>query len=93
MQGANPECEFVLIKAFMANPELYLDTGFEEYWKALDEIAAELDNVYVLDLYSQSKKLLEGKKYYDVTGNGINHVNDFSSRLYAMNMIAQLVKY
>ena len=93
VQGANPECEFVLIKAFMANPELYLDTGFEEYWKALDEIAAELDNVYVLDLYSQSKKLLEGKKYYDVTGNGINHVNDFSSRLYAMNMIAQLVKY
>ena len=44
-------------------------------------------------MYSQSVKLIGAKTYYDVTGNGINHVNDFSSRLYAMNMIGQLVKY
>lgn len=93
VQGSNPECEFVLVKAFAANPEIYLSTGFEEYWAALDELAGELENVYTLDMYSQSVKLIGAKTYYDVTGNGINHVNDFSSRLYAMNMIGQLVKY
>ena len=44
-------------------------------------------------MFSQSLALIAAKDYYSVTGNGINHVNDFSARLYAMNMIAQLVKY
>lgn len=93
VQGSNPDCEFVLIKAFAANPDIYLQKNFEEYWKVLDELSEELDNVYTLDMFTQSMELINSKTYYDVTGNGINHVNDFSARLYAMNMTASLIKY
>lgn len=92
VQAVNPECEVVLIKAFNANPDIYPQDGFEKYWKQLDLIASEYENVYTLDMFSQSLALIGAKGYYSVTGNGINHVNDFSARLYAMNMIAQLVK-
>lgn len=93
VQGVNPDCEVVLIKAFNANPDIYDQAGFERYWKKLDQLASENANVYTLDMFSQSLALIAAKDYYSVTGNGINHVNDFSARLYAMNMIAQLVKY
>lgn len=93
VHGVNPDCEVVLIKAFNANPDIYDQAGFERYWKKLDQLASENANVYTLDMFSQSLALIAAKDYYSVTGNGINHVNDFSARLYAMNMIAQLVKY
>lgn len=93
VHGVNPDCEVVLIKAFNANPDIYDQAGFERYWKKLDQLASENANVYTLDMFSQSLALINAKDYYSVTGNGINHVNDFSARLYAMNMIAQLVKY
>ena len=93
VHGVNPDCEVVLIKAFNANPDIYAQAGFERYWKKLDQLASENANVYTLDMFSQSLALIAAKDYYSVTGNGINHVNDFSARLYAMNMIAQLVKY
>ena len=93
VQGVNPECEVVLIKAFNANPDIYEQSGFENYWKKLDQLASENENVYTLDMFLQSLALITAKDYYSVTGNGINHVNDFSARLYAMNMVAQLVEY
>ena len=93
VHGVNPDCEVVLIKAFNANPDIYDQAGFSRYWKKLDQLASENANVYTLDMFSQSLALIAAKDYYSVTGNGINHVNDFSARLYAMNMIAQLVKY
>lgn len=93
VHGVNPDCEVVLIKAFNANPDIYDQAGFERYWAKLDQLASENANVYTLDMFSQSLALIAAKDYYSVTGNGINHVNDFSARLYAMNMIAQLVKY
>lgn len=93
VHGVTPDCEVVLIKAFNANPDIYDQAGFERYWAKLDQLASENANVYTLDMFSQSLALIAAKDYYSVTGNGINHVNDFSARLYAMNMIAQLVKY
>ena len=93
VHGVTPDCEVVLIKAFNANPDIYDQAGFERYWAKLDQLASENANVYTLDMFSQSLALINAKDYYSVTGNGINHVNDFSARLYAMNMIAQLVKY
>ena len=37
--------------------------------------------------------MLETKKYMDVTGNGINHLNDYSARLYTMNLLASLIDF
>ena len=91
--AALPECEFLYIKCFPANPELYPDKTFQSYWKVIDELAAEYDCFYTLDLYTPGQKMLETKKYLDVTGNGINHPNDYIVRFYAMNLVNLFVDY
>ena len=88
-----PDCEFIYIKCFTANPVLYPQDKFEAYWKAVDELAAEIEGVYTIDLYTPSLKFLETKKYLDVTGNGINHPNDFTVRFYAMNLLAPFIDH
>ncbi len=93
VQARVPDCEFLLIKAFTPNTLNYSARQFEQYWAELDEIAAAYEGVYTLDMYTQSVTMLKTKKYMDVTGNGVNHVNDFSSRLYTMNLLAALIEY
>ena len=93
VQARVPECEFMLIKAFTPNTANYDPEQFRKYWVKLDNIAEEYEDAYTLDMYTLSKTMLTQKKYMDVTGNGINHVNDFSSRLYTMNILSALVKY
>lgn len=88
-----PECEFLFIKCFPVNPELYSDNTFQSYWTAIDELSSEFDCFYTIDLYTPGKKMLETKKYLDITGNGINHPNDFIVRFYAMNLINLFVDY
>ena len=52
VQGVNPDCEVVLIKAFNANPDIYDQAGFEKYWEKLDKLSAENANVYTLDVFA-----------------------------------------
>jgi acyl-CoA thioesterase I len=53
----------------------------------------DLDDVVVLaDVTTLWTQLLARKSYYDVTGNGLNHPNDFGHRLYAQVILAQLVE-
>lgn len=93
VQGANPDCEFVIIKAFTPNGISYDQNTLATYWKRMDDLAKTVDNVYTLDMFTQSMSMLKVKKYMDVTGNGINHVNDFTSRLYTMNLLGALIDY
>lgn len=93
VQARLPECEFMLIKAFGVNPMSYNYNDLKGYWRKLDAIAADYEEAYTLDMFTPSLTMLESKKYMDVTGNGINHVNDYSSRLYTMNILSALIKY
>lgn len=92
VKAALPEAEIVLIKAFTPEIMSYDGELFEDYWAQLDRIA-ENAGVWTLDLYTQSLSMLNTKKYMDVTGNGINHLNDYTSRLYAMNILSMLNDY
>ena len=93
VQSALPNCEFVVIKAFTPNTWAYDLENFESYWSRLDNAVKSMNNVYTLDMYSLSTEMLKVKNYNDVTGNGINHLNDFTSRLYTMGILAQLINY
>ena len=93
VQARVPDCEFMLIKAFAPNSANYNYNTFKAYWKKLEEIAESYREAFTLDMFTPSLTLLQNKKYMDVTGNGINHVNDYSSRLYAMNILSALIKY
>ena len=47
-------------------------------------------NIYVFNL---SKELYKTKKYLDMSANGINHVNDFASRIYLNSIVATLYDF
>lgn len=84
----NPEAEFILLMSFQPNPK----------WRSLDPMpgyleamrAMEGSGVVVADLWTLHGYLLENKTYWDMTGNHVNHPNDFLVRVYAQVLLTLL---
>lgn len=90
----NENCAIILIGTMLANPlALDQDKGQEKYTKPLQELADEYNEVIVVDIGKMHKKMLETKNYIDMTGNNVNHPNDFLARVYAMNILDTLIKF
>jgi hypothetical protein len=54
---------------------------YSQYRNALLQFAGP--GIAVADLTSMWRDLLKTKRFTDITGNGINHPNDFGHRVYA----------
>lgn len=83
VHGHRPACEFILIATMLGNPDwtlLHQDL-FVEYRDALAALCTP--GVALADLTTVWSELLKRKKYWDITGNGVNHPNDFGHRIYA----------
>jgi acyl-CoA thioesterase-1 len=83
VRKARPQCEFILVATMLGNkdwttlhPEL-----FPQYRDALAELCGR--GVALADMTSIWAELLKQKKDCDMTGNGVNHPNDFGHRVYA----------
>ena len=88
----NPNCEFVLLSTMLPNPEADNFLGKqEEYLPVLESM--ETEGVVVADMTTYHKSLLAHKRYYDMTGNNVNHPNDFLARAYAQLLWQTVVGY
>ena len=90
----SPEAEFVLVAPMLCNPEWHKRRMeiFPAMRDALAELAARYRPRAVLaDLTAVWTELLRRKSYHDLSGNGINHPNDFGHRVYAQVVLALLV--
>jgi hypothetical protein len=84
----NPDAEFILLMSFQPNSK----------WRSLDPMPAYLEamkkmegpGVAVADLWSMHGYLLKNKTYWDMTGNHVNHPNDFMVRVYAQTVLCVL---
>jgi len=78
-----PECEFILVATMLGNQDWTLlhQELFDQYRDALADLCAP--GVALADLTSVWHEFLKRKKYWDLTGNGVNHPNDFGHRVYA----------
>lgn len=86
-----PSCEIVLIATTLPNPDAATFGGpHEEYEPALLSLAKEFPCVAALPLTSFHKALLARKPFRDMTGNNINHPNDFLARIYASYILSAL---
>ena len=91
-RAANPDCEFVLIATTLANPEAAKFAGNQaEYLPALLEL--EQEGVVVMDMTTFHADLLARKRFFDMTGNNVNHPNDFLARGYAQVLWQTVVGY
>lgn len=86
VKAKNPNCEFIVVSTFVANPtigwDVYQGTHYEGY-KTL-----ETTGVVTMDMHRLHEYLLQSKYYQDMTGNNINHPNDWLARMYAMQLLS-----
>jgi acyl-CoA thioesterase-1 len=87
-----PRAEFVLVSPMLPHPDWhYPQTArFAGYRQALDNLCRP--GVILADMTRLWTDVLERKSPYDLTGNGINHPNDFGHRLYAQTILSLLAE-
>jgi lysophospholipase L1-like esterase len=85
----NPRAEFILVATMLPNPESDF-VGTQSYFK---KVLAELtgQGIVLVDMTSVHTELLKYKSYQDMTGNDINHPNDFLIRWYAQQILGILI--
>jgi len=89
ISAENPACEYILVATTLANPEVKGFLGCQaEYLAPLR--ALERPGVRVADMTTFHQDLLRRKAFRDMTGNNVNHPNDFLSRAYAQVLLRTL---
>ena len=89
--AANPSCEFILTAPMLPNREAAGFYGNQEvFLNELKKLSGT--GVAVMDITTPHRYLLSRKNYGDMTGNNVNHPNDFLCRLYAQVAVACLVR-
>lgn len=88
----SPNASIILLSSIMPNPEwtLYNKNKTDEYEKVLNTLSIDNDNVVSVNLTEVWRDILKQKSYVDITGNGINHPNDFGYRIIAEALLTTL---
>jgi lysophospholipase L1-like esterase len=86
-----PDTEFILVATMLGNrdwPRLKQEL-FPQYRDALRELCEP--GIALADMTSIWTEFLKRKQDWDLTGNGVNHPNDFGHRVYAQVLSTLLV--
>lgn len=80
---ARPGCEVILVATMTANPEWSYARPelYPVYAEALKGLTG--NGVALADVTAVWSAVLEKKSYLSLSGNGLNHPNDFGHRIYA----------
>ncbi len=89
ISAENPACEYVLVATTLANREVRGFLGCQaDYLEPMR--ALERPGVCVADMTTFHRDLLSRKAFRDMSGNNVNHPNDFLTRAYAQVMLRTL---
>ncbi len=92
VQATSPETEVLVVATMVGNKE-WIHTPREMFAMYRDELKAMVGpGVALADLTAVWELLLKRKHDNDLTGNGLNHPNDFGHRLYAQAVLQLLPK-
>jgi lysophospholipase L1-like esterase len=91
VKAVSPDTEFIVVSSILANPEWNWSPAdqFIPYRDALVPLVGP--GVAMADMTQLWTDMMKNKRYLDLTGNGINHPNDFGQRLYAKVLLSLLV--
>ena len=83
VRAARPDCDAIIISSMTANPEWIHATPnlYPAYAAAIEKLAGP--GIAAANVTAVWTALLERKQVLDLTGNGLNHPNDFGHRIYA----------
>ncbi len=89
VRKVNPAAEIILVNSMMANPLWHTFTVHDDYSKLYAEM--ETKGVAIADVRAMHQRLLKQKRFIDMTGNNVNHPNDFLIRVYAQTILQKLI--
>ena len=85
---ACPESDVAIISTMLPHFRLKGFWGNQRYHEeSLKRMLLCYENADLIPMTSVHKALLERKRYYDMSGNNVNHPNDFLARVYAQTLI------
>lgn len=89
-RGENPDLEVIVVAGMTPNPEL--SNAHLEFHRSYRTAAFDVagPGVAAADVTSLWDALAERKTFWALTGNGVNHPNDFGHRLYAQVLLEAL---
>lgn len=91
IRSSCPQAEFVLVSPMIPSPEcgFVVRERFPSYRDVLAQLCGQ--GAALADMTTLWAELLARKSDFDLTGNGLNHPNDFGHRLYAQTILALLL--
>ncbi len=93
VRAENPDCSFVLVATSLPNPILTNPKHpFCKYQESYQHVLAQLcgENTVMANVTEVHKYLMQRKHFIDLTGNNVNHPNDFLVRIYAQCVLTTL---
>ncbi len=93
VRAKHPEAEFLLVSCMEPNTEAasFANHKLAEQEQALCDLRSSYEGVGVAKVHQMCTIMMsKGKVYTDITGNNLNHPNDFTVRLYAQTVLAAL---
>ena len=93
IRTAYPTCGICLISTMLPHFRAAGFFGHQiEYEPHMFDYAAENDRMAVAPMTSVHQALLRRKEFYDMTGNNVNHCNDYLARVYAMTILRTIME-
>ncbi len=89
IRNTNPTAEIILVPSMTANPSWGRNALHDEYAKVLSSMQTR--GIAIADVRSVHKRLQKQKRFIDMTGNNVNHPNDFLIRVYAQTILQKLI--
>ena len=91
IRAAHAETEIILVAPMWGNTQ-WVHTPREQFAPHREAIASFIGpGIALADLTTLWGELLERKRDCDLTGNGVNHPNDFGHRVYAQAILGLLI--
>ena len=88
VNDACPNCDIAVVATMLPHFRLKGFWGNQRYHEeSLKRMLLCYENADLIPMTSVHKALLERKRYYDMSGNNVNHPNDFLARAYAQTVI------
>jgi iduronate 2-sulfatase len=91
IRAQSPDTEFILVASMLGNAEWGMPMDqFPQYRDALARLIGP--GIALADLTVVWEELLKRKSFFDLTGNGVNHPNDFGHCIYAQTILSMFVE-
>lgn len=94
IRAKQPDTAILLVSPTRANPASFIQKTeyVDGYFKELASLTKEYKSVAAVNVTAVWDRLLVRKNYYDLTGNGLNHPNDFGHRIIAEVVLGAILE-